>query len=116
MSIRHPTPESMGAIGVAVVAMCMLLWAIFGSPPYAYFGVLKWVVGVACLFEASAAWNLNRVLAPIGLVLLTVGAIHVFGKMRREEWVFFNWAAVAGLAVAALLILYFPRGPDVDAA
>lgn len=116
MNTREPTPESIGAVGVAAVAICMLLWAIFGSPPYAFFGVLKWVVAAACLIEARSAWNLHRATAPLGLVLLATGAVHVLGKMRREEWVFFNWAAVAALAVAALLILLLPRRAEIDPA
>ena len=37
---------------------------------------------------------------PISLCLL-LGEIHLFGRMKKSEWVIFNWSAVLALLVLA---------------
>ncbi len=108
--------DSMGAMGVALVAIGMLLWALYGHPPYAFYGVMKWVVAGSCAFVGWALWRRSRALAPLCLVLFTVGGIHLFGKMRREEWGMFNWAAIGALAISAgVLMLGKGEVKDSDA-
>ncbi len=109
--------EAVGAVGVAVVAIAMLLWAALGSPPYAFYGVMKWVVAGSCCYSAWGCWKLNRALAPVSVILLSVAAIHLLGKMRKAEWPLFNWVGVAGLVlVVAIMTVALKRGATVDPA
>lgn len=102
---RKVAPESLGALGVAVVCSVLLLWALMGTPPYAFFTALKWAVAISNVYVVWVLFKQSRALAPICLVLLTLALIHMFGRMRREEWAFFNWSEIAALAVAALVLL-----------
>lgn len=95
--------ELIGLIGVVLVTIAMLFWALFGSPPYAYFRVMKWVVAGTCCYSTWVCWTLNRALAPLGVVLVTVAAIHIFGKMRRNEWGLFNWIGIVALVLVIIV-------------
>lgn len=116
--------ELIGTVGVAILAIAMLLWALFGSPhywslfpspPYAFYGVMKWVVAGSCCYSAWGCWKLNRALAPMCLILLSVAGIHLLGKMRKAEWPLFNWVGVAGLGlVVFIMVVALKRIPRTE--
>lgn len=103
------TDVAYGAAGVSIVCAVMLLWPLFGNPPYGYYSVLKLVVAAGSGYAAYALWNLSARLAPICLLLLVSGAIHLLSKMHRVDWVLFNWAAVGLFSIAATIIVVFLR-------
>lgn len=78
--------ETVGAAGMSAVCAVMLSWAVWGSPPYAFFGVMKWAVAATCAYWAVLLWLRSRALAPVCLMLLVGGGLHGFGEMRKEEW------------------------------
>ncbi len=96
-------------IGIAVVACAFLVWALFGSPPYAFFGILKWVVTSASVYLAMLLWKRSPAYAPLCLLLCAVAAVHLLGKMRREDWKTFNWAGVGALSIGALPLMREPK-------
>lgn len=104
--------EERGGVGVPAVAIAMLGWAMFGKPPYSFFGILKWAVTGASVYLSWVGYRASKAFAPAVLVLLSVAGIHVFGKMRREDWASSNWAAIAALGVAAVVVALFSRRTD----
>lgn len=95
-----------------LVVTGMLLWAIYGHPPYAFYSVMKWAVAGSLVFHCRELWRRSRELAPLCLVLATIAGIHIFGKMRREEWTLFNWSAIAALGLAALVLTFSKEGVE----
>lgn len=90
---------------LCVLASLMLLFAIYGYPPYGYFMALKAVVVVASCVSAYALWKQSKFLSPVSGLLVAIGAVHAFGKMRRYEWENFNWAAIVLFSVSILAVL-----------
>ena len=94
-----------GLIGVAAIAVGMLLYAIYGRPPYAFFSALRLTVTVACFVEAWALFSRSRRYLPVCLFAVIIGAIQLFGRMRRTEWWFFNWCGVLVLGISGVLLI-----------
>lgn len=80
-------------------AVVMLSIAVFGDPPYAFFGYLRWVVAAAC---AGAAWVLwhgeNWVFRSLSVLAVASGAIEMFAHFRRQDWFWPN-LITAGIIV-----------------
>ena len=95
-----------GICGVCVIALGSLAYALFGRPPYAFFSLLKLVVATATLAGAWALYSESKRYLPVSLYLFLLGGLHLFGKMRRSEWVKFDWGAVAGIGLLLLLLLF----------
>jgi len=94
-----------GAIGISTIACACLFWALFGSPPYAFFGVLKWVVASSSVYIAVLLWKRSPAFAPMCLILFAMAGVHLLGKMRRDDWKTFNWAGVLALSIGSLPLL-----------
>jgi hypothetical protein len=88
-----------------LVAVAMLAWPLFGEPPYGFYAPMKWVVAFASGAGAWAVWQFSRAWLPLSVLLVASGGVEFFGKMRRDEWVPFNWASIVLLTVAGLLLL-----------
>jgi hypothetical protein len=101
---------TIGIVGIGLVAQLLLVYALFGNPPYALYSVLKVAVAVATATSAGALYVLSKRYLPISFGLVLIGGIHLFGKMRRLEWVPFNWAGVVGLALAVVILMISVRG------
>jgi len=107
LSLAEQTYEKgnrLGVAGIALVVALMVLWAIVGHPPYSYYSVMKLAVAVGSGFAAYSLWRITPLLAPFSFILLAIAMLHVFGQMRRHEWLPFNWAAVMALTVTAILL------------
>jgi hypothetical protein len=98
-----------GVCGLALLSLAMLAYALFGRPPYAFFSLLKCTVAVSGGLGAWALWLESKRYVPISFCLVLVGGIHVFGRMRRTEWVKFDWCAGIGLMLAAGVLLFSLR-------
>jgi hypothetical protein len=107
--MRRHDADRRGGIGVVLVACAFLLWALFGSPPYAFFGMLKLVVACASVYLAILLWKRSPAFAPLCLLLCALGGIHLFGKMRREDWKTFNWAGVGALSIGSIPLMRDPE-------
>ena len=104
-----------GICGLAVVAIALLLYALFGRPPYAFFSALKWTVAASAALGAWTLYTESKRYLPVSVCLLIIGGIHLFGRMRRHQWVSFNWIAVASLFVlVAILLLDLGRHANDD--
>ncbi|MCK6633111.1 MAG: hypothetical protein L6Q31_12180 [Fimbriimonadaceae bacterium] len=93
-----------GFVGIGLsclIAAAMLAWPLFGSPPYGFFAPMKWVVAFASCAGAWAAWNVSKALLPLSFLLVASGGVELLGKMRRHDWVPFNWASLVLLTLAA---------------
>lgn len=99
--------SAFGAAGVCAVCALMSLWPLLGHPPYGFFSVMKLSLAGGSAFAAFTLWNLSPKFAPVCFLLVATGAVHLFGKMRRQEWVPFNWTAFAVFTLAAGIILYY---------
>jgi hypothetical protein len=108
---------TIGIVGVAVLAEILLGYALFGKPPYVFYSILKWTVAVATGLGAWALLARGRRYLPISVCLLLIGGVHLLGRMRRSQWVMFNWCAVAGLIVMAVILMIDlrPSRPALDA-
>lgn len=106
-----------GSLGVSVVCIILLCVALFGSPPYAFYGAMKWAVAAGAVYGAWTLFQASKTLAPVSLILAVVAGIHFFAKMRREDWVVFNWAGVIAFALAVILLALQLKTtpPDGDA-
>lgn len=94
-----------GICGVSFVALGLLAYALFGRPPYAFFSLLKFTVAASTGLGAWALYTQSKRCLPISLCLLLVGGIHLFGRMKKSDWVMFNWSAVASLLVLVMILL-----------
>ncbi len=89
----------------ALIASSMLAWPLFGNPPYGFYEPMKWVVAFASCAGAWAVWNISRAFLPLSVLLVASGGVELLGKMRREEWVPFNWASLILLVCAGIVCL-----------
>ena len=105
-----------GICGVALVALALLAYALFGRPPYAFFSLLKYTVALSAGLGAWALWLESKRCLPISVCLVLLGGIHLFGRMRRSEWTKFDWGAVIGLIVmVGILLVSLRRKPSTIA-
>jgi hypothetical protein len=102
--------SSLVGIGLScLVAAAMLAWPLFGDPPYGFYAPMKWVVAFASGAGAWVVWQFSKAWMPLSVLLVASGGVEFFGKMRRAEWVPFNWASMILLTVAGLLLLFQSR-------
>lgn len=99
----------LGAAGVAVVCVGLLLWPLFGHPPYSFFGVLRFSIAAGSIYSACALYTASRKFAPLSFVVLILGGVFAFAKMRRFEWVPFDRAAALAFGLSAVLLLLTSR-------
>lgn len=97
--------ETYAGIGTALLAIVLLFVAIYGSPPYAFFTLLRWVVVGAKLYLAYLCLRSTKAWFLPALPLVALAGIQMFASMRREDWVFFNWGSIAALSTASILLL-----------
>lgn len=94
-------------IGIAwatVVVDALLLYALFGRPAYAFYGLLKWSVAVVAGLGCWALLSLSKRTLPIALCLGLIGLVHLFGKMHRHEWLLYDWAALILMIVLGIML------------
>ena len=96
---------TIGICGIACLALAFLAYALFGRPPYAFFAMLKYTVAVSAALGAWALYMESKRYLPVALVLLLIGGIHLFGRMRRSQWVKFDWGAAISLVVLVMILL-----------
>lgn len=97
------TRATLIGIGLScLVAAAMLAWPLFGNPPYGFYAPMKWVVAFASGAGAWAAWTVSKALLPLSVLLVASGGLELLGKMRREQWVPFNWASLVLLGIGAV--------------
>lgn len=94
-----------GMVLLDLAAIAMLLYALLGDPPYSFFSILKLVVSAACGVTAAMLWRSSKWFLPLCVVLLALGWVELTGKMRRSDWVPYNWATVGALVVAGAATL-----------
>ena len=99
-----------------VVAIVMLMVAVYGDPPYGFFLALKWVVVGACGLSAWQLYSVKPGYIALALLLVASGGVQAFGSMRRDEWPPFNWATaiLLGVSGVALLAVAARRRNDVS--
>jgi hypothetical protein len=101
-----PSAHVLAGIGATcLIAGAMLAWPLFGSPPYGFFAPMKWVVAFASASGAWAAWSISKALLPLSVLLVASGGLELFGKMRRADWVPFNWASLILLLITTVICL-----------
>lgn len=101
-----------GYLGIGfscLVAAAMLAWPLFGNPPYGFYAPMKWVVAFASGAGAWAAWSFSKALLALSVLLVASGGIELLGKMRRNDWVPFNWASLILLAIGAIVCFLATR-------
>lgn len=102
--MQQTRAEAIGAAGVGLLQAMMFAWAVFGSPPYAFYGVLKWSSLLAAVYVGWALFQRSRALAPASFVLLSLGLLHVTANMRKDEWPPYNAAGGFGFAIAFVIL------------
>ena len=112
-----PSRQALAGIATTcLIAAAMLAWPLFGSPPYGFFAPMKWVVAFASGAGAWAAWSVSKALLPLSVLLVASGGVELFGKMRRTDWVPFNWASVILLSLCCVIcIVSAARQPSDNA-
>jgi hypothetical protein len=61
----------------------MLAYAVFGNPPYAFYGPLKLAVAIVAGLGAWALLATSKRYLPLALCLGLVGTVHLFAKMPK---------------------------------
>jgi TctA family transporter len=98
--------------GVCLFAAVLLAYGLLGRPPYSYFSLMRVTVAIATGLGAWAVYKTRKWFLPLSLGLVLIGGVHLFGRMRRFEWESYNWAAIAALVIAVLVVLAFPIRKD----
>ena len=93
-----------GVIGASLVAISMLLYALLGRPPYAFYGLLRWGVAFACGISAWLLFDINKRNLPVCIVLAFLAGVFLVGKMHRADWAFFDWSAIGSLLIAMVVL------------
>jgi hypothetical protein len=93
-----------GSTVLALVAVGLLLYAIYGDPERAYFMVLRWVTVAACLSCGYTLFRISRAWFAVSGLLVIVAGVEGFAELLREEWLPINWAGVALLGFSVLAI------------
>jgi hypothetical protein len=107
---------TLAAIGCAVFTVTLLLWAIYGTPPYAFFGFLRCALGVTAVLLAFLGFKSTKLFAPLSLALVSIAYVHFTAKMQRVQWVPFNWAAIGILTVSSIVLYIVERRKASDVA
>ncbi|MCH7903640.1 MAG: hypothetical protein IH944_03630 [Armatimonadetes bacterium] len=89
-----------------IVAIIMLVVAIYGDPPYGFFLALKWVVVGACALNAWQLFNQIPGLIALAWLLIASAAVQALGSMDRSDWPPFNWASAILLSVSGCALLF----------
>jgi hypothetical protein len=84
----------------------MLLWAILGHPPYGFFTALKFSVATVSVVGAWAVFQIHKMLFPLSGSLCILAMIFLFGHMKREDWLIFDWIGVGLLGLLLFSLLY----------
>jgi hypothetical protein len=63
--------------GLSGLAILMLLWSIFGYPPYIFFGLMRAVVFVGGLIAAHFLWQRSRIFWLLPAALALISLIHL---------------------------------------
>jgi hypothetical protein len=88
----------------------MLLVALYGQPPEAYYDALQWIVGGSCFLLAIVAWQTRRAFAPLCLVLLLLASVQMMAEtMHRHEWDVFAGFTIFFLSLVCVLVLVTRR-------
>lgn len=102
-----PTTQALAGIGATcLIGAAMLAWVLFGNPPYGFYAPMKWVVAFAACAGAWAVWNVSKAFLPLCVLLVASGGVELLGKMRRHEWLPFNWASFVLLTAAAVVCVF----------
>jgi hypothetical protein len=113
MHKKRPTLLGIGLSCLAAAAM--IAWPLFGNPPYGFYAPMKWVVAFASGAGAWAVWSVSKALLPLCVLLVASGGVELLGKMRREQWVPFNWASLVLLGLASVVcFVAASRKPDAS--
>lgn len=107
---NHQSSLGLAAIGCTVFTDTLLLWAIFGNPPYAFFGFLRVALGVTAVLVAYIGFQSTKVFAPLSLALVSISYVHFTAKLQRVQWVPFNWAAIGILTISSIVFYFVERG------
>lgn len=100
---------ALAAIGCTMFTDTLLLWAIFGTPPYAFFGFLRIALGVTAVLVAYLGFKSTKLFAPLSLALISISYVHFTAKLQRVQWVPFNWAAIGILTVSSIVFYNVER-------
>lgn len=104
---RANQPSRDWLIGIAwatVVVDAMLLYALFGRPAYAFYGLLRWAIAIVAGLGCWVLLALSKRTLPIALCLGLVGLVHLFGKMRRHDWLLYDRAALILMIVLGVML------------
>ena len=93
-----------GILGVSVLAIGMLAYALYGRPAYAFYSMLRLTVVIAAASGAWALFRISKYFLPLSVCLVLVGGLHLFGRMRKSQWIIYNEGAAA-LLLAVVVIL-----------
>ena len=95
---------ALAAAVVALVGAGLPLYSLENPPSHTFYSFLRLVDPVAALAAAYALFR-TKSYRPLSYALILIGAIELFAKMRRSQWVPYDWAAVVCFAFAATLLL-----------
>ena len=103
-SISDEMSKSAIGVGAAIFTDILLLWAIFGSPPYSFFGFMRAILFITSVYFSVVLFRANRMLTPLSLGLLALSSFHVVSRMPRAQWIPFNWLAIGVISVSSLVL------------
>lgn len=76
---------------------------------------MKWAIAIGSGYCSWALYESKRAYAPVALVLVLLGGIHFFARMRKADWELFNWSGVVAFTLASILLLWCLRKGSQDA-
>jgi predicted membrane channel-forming protein YqfA (hemolysin III family) len=109
MSARSPARFGIAALNL--IGVGMLLYALYGRPPYSFFSILKLVVVAGCVLSAFYVFLRSPVLIVLSVALGICGWVELTGKYRRADWALPNWITACVLVLALVVAVWPLREP-----
>ncbi|MEQ1821213.1 MAG: hypothetical protein ABL949_01760 [Fimbriimonadaceae bacterium] len=98
-------PFVVGIVWSLLIVVGMTLWGLLGSPPLAYYSILKWsIVAVApcVVYVGILKW---KAILPLWILTVGVGVTYGVANFPRRDWETVNWITIVLFTLEAAIFI-----------
>jgi hypothetical protein len=104
------------AVALSCFVSVLVGWAIFGSPPYGFFGFLRITLAVTSALVIWFRYKQTQGTSLGSVFLGIIAYVHLTSHMKRAEWAFFNYVAIALLGLCTWNLVRQFRADEMEGA